>query len=299
LKGRREIRRTAERELAEQGESVTIPSWDELREEDLEQAPAIVISVEDASGGQIRRFAAPTTAGMHRVAWDLRWPSLAPIDDEGGDETGREGGPMVAPGSYTMRVLQRVDGELTQIGEARTFDAEPLGIASLPAPDRRELAAFHRRVAELQRAVMATVKVVERTGAQLDALRTAVDATPWLEGADAELHDLGLRLAAVKVDLLGDETVRNRTEPTAPSVDERIDRVMEALWSSTAAATSTHRMNADIASESLTGILAELRPVVEAVQSLQVRIDAAGGPWTPGGGLPVWPPQPTSDSTDP
>jgi len=290
LKGRRELRRSAERELADQNESVTIPSWDELREEDLEPAPGIVISVEDASGRPVRRLAAPATAGIHRVAWDLRWPSSAPVDDMDDGEPGQEGGPMVAPGSYTMRLLQRVDGELTQLGEARSFDAEPLGIASLPAPDRHELAAFHRRVAELQRVVMATVNVAEETGARLDALRTAIDATPWLAGADAEVHDLGLRLAAVEVALLGDETVRTRNEPTAPSVVERVDRVMEALWSSTAAATSTHRMNVEVASASLTGILAELRPIVEAVASLQLRIDASGGPWTPGGGLPAWPP---------
>ncbi len=89
LKSRHETRRTTERELAAKGESVTIPSWNELREADLEEAPSIVVSVEDGSGTVVRRIAAPSTAGIHRVVWDLRWPSLEPVT--GGDNERRMG----------------------------------------------------------------------------------------------------------------------------------------------------------------------------------------------------------------
>ena len=295
LESRHVARRKAERERAAKGESVAIPSWDELREADLEQAPALVVAVEDASGEVIRRISAPTTAGIHRVAWDLRWPSLEPVAGAGnGDEWGHleDSGPLVAPGTYTIRLLKRVDGSLNQIGEAQTFDAVPLGIASLPAEDRQALADFHRGAADLQRAVLATVEVVKETRAHLAALRTAIDATPGIdEAAGTDVRESERRLAAIEVELFGDATVRRRNEPIAPAAVDRIQRVMEAHWSSSSAATATHRKNYEIASVALTGILEEFRPLVDEVAEIQERLDRAGGPWTPGSGLPTWPPE--------
>ena len=295
LESRHEARRKAERERAAKGESVAIPSWDELREADLEEEPSLVMSVEDASGVVLRRIDAPSTAGIHRVAWDLRWPSLEPVAGSGkDDEWGHveDSGPLVAPGTYTIRLSKRVDGVLTQIGEAQTFETVPLGIASLPARDRQALADYHRRAAELQRAVMATVEVVKETRARLTALSTAIDATPGIDQATgAEVHELRQRLAGIEADLFGDATVSRRREPVAPSTVDRIQRVMEAHWSSSSAATTTHKRNYEIASDALTEILAELRPLVdEDLVALQQKVESAGGPWTPGSGLPSWPP---------
>ncbi len=295
LESRHETRRTAERELAAKGESVTIPSWDELREADLEEAPSIVVSVEDASGAVVRRIAAPSTAGIHRVVWDLRWPSLEPIDLGGKtDEWGHveDSGPLVAPGTYTIRLEKRVDGVLTRIGEAQTFETVPLGIASLPASDRQALAEFHRRAAELQRAVLATVEVVKETRTALAALSAAIDSTPGIDvAADADLRKVRLRLADIEVALLGDATIRKRQEPVPPSTVDRINRVMEAHWSSSSAATTTHRRNYEIASDALTEILIDLRPLIEVdLPALRKKVERAGGPWTPGSGLPTWPP---------
>jgi photosystem II stability/assembly factor-like uncharacterized protein len=295
LESRHEVRRKAERERAATGESVAIPSWDELREADLEEEPSLVMTVEDASGVVLRRVSAPPTAGIHRVAWDLRWPSLEPVSGDGKtDEWGHleDSGPLVAPGRYTVRLQKRVDGVLTEIGEAQTFDAVPLGIASLPAQDRQALAEFHRRAADLQRAVRYTVEVVKESYERIAALTAAMDATPGIDsGMTADVVELRRRFAAIEVELLGDETIRKRNEPTKPSIVQRIDRVMEAHWSSSSAATATHRRNYEIASDALTVLLDDLRPLVDRVAELQQAIETAGGPWTSGSGLPIWPPQ--------
>jgi hypothetical protein len=303
LKSRHETRRKTERELAAKGESVTIPSWEELRAADLEEAPSVVVAVEDGSGSLIRRIDAPSTAGIHRVVWDLRWPSLEPVT--GGaknDEWGHveDSGPLVAPGTYTFRLFKRVDGVLTEIGRAQSFDALPLGIATLPAADRQALAGFQRRAAELERAVLATVEVVKETRTALAALCTAIDATPGIDGGvDAEVRGLERRLAGIEVALLGDATVSKRQEPVAPSTVDRIQRVMEAHWSSSSAATTTHKRTYEIASASLTEVLADLRPLVEVdLVALQQKVESAGGPWTPGSGLPNWPPGPVRRDAD-
>ncbi len=296
LESRHETRRKTERELAAKGESVTIPSWDELREADLEEAPFIVVSVEDASGAVVRRIAAPSTAGIHRVAWDLRWPSLEPIDlgatrPMNGD-TSKTVDRWWRPGPTPFVSQKRVDGVLTQIGEAQTFEAVPLGIASLPASDRQALAEFHRRAAELQRAVLATVEVVKETRTALAALSAAIDATPGIDdaaGADVRSCGCGWPTSRWSSSAMQPSASAGSRSRHPPSIGFR--RVMEAHWSSSSAATTTHKRNYEIASDALTEILVDLRPLVEVdLVALQQKVESAGGPWTPGSGLPTWPP---------
>ena len=56
--------------------------WDALRAEEKEDAPAVLLTVRDAAGVVVRRLQAPTTAGLHRVAWDLRGPAAAAVVGE-------------------------------------------------------------------------------------------------------------------------------------------------------------------------------------------------------------------------
>ncbi len=91
------------------------------------------------------------------------------------------------------------------------------------------------------------------------------------------MRSLQRRLAAIEVELFGDATVSKRREPIAPSTVDRIQRVMEAHWSSSSAATATHKRNYEIASEALTEVLADLRPLVEVdLVELQQKVESAG-----------------------
>ena len=71
----------------------------------LAQEPAgggtVTLEILDAAGGVIRAFpAAPKGRGLHRFAWDLRYSGAW---DKDSTRAGR-GGPMVAPGTYQVRV---------------------------------------------------------------------------------------------------------------------------------------------------------------------------------------------------
>jgi photosystem II stability/assembly factor-like uncharacterized protein len=78
LKSAAETRRDEEAKLAKEGKAVTFPGWDELRKEENEEKPAIVLTIAAADGSVVRRFTGPAEAGLHRVAWDLRYPAIYP-----------------------------------------------------------------------------------------------------------------------------------------------------------------------------------------------------------------------------
>ncbi len=80
IQTKRELRNEAEKKARKTESKPPLPSMAELREEDLEVEPAAFIVVRDDEGAVVRRVAADRKKGLHRAAWDLRWPSAAPTD---------------------------------------------------------------------------------------------------------------------------------------------------------------------------------------------------------------------------
>jgi len=95
-----------------------------LREE-LTQSDSdkIVLAIKDAKGETVRRITGQTTAGLHRVVWDLR---RSPQEQESrrGRRRSRPGA-LVEPGEYTISLLQVVDNQETIAGKSQTIQVKP------------------------------------------------------------------------------------------------------------------------------------------------------------------------------
>lgn len=94
----------------------------------------IVLTITDAKGESIRQITGPTTAGLHRVVWNLRGApqSVEEEHDRGNQRAsrdrrrGRQSDPLVKPGKYTITLTKVVDGEETVLGEPQTIEVKPL-----------------------------------------------------------------------------------------------------------------------------------------------------------------------------
>jgi hypothetical protein len=296
LKTRRTRRWEAEEESEKEGGNVAYPSWDELRAEDRESDPVVLITVSDAQGNVVRRLTGPTTAGFHRVAWDLRFPASVPPSDEPPSEENLfdepDLGPLAAPGTYRVSIAKRVDGKLAQLAEPQTFQAKPLGMDGLPAQDQASALAFQEKTARLQRALVGAEAVVAETGARIDAIQRALIETPR---ADDKLSDeadaLERRLQDIEVALAGDTSLLSRQETLPPSIDDRIKRVIESQWTTLAGPTQTDQEAYRLAAQAFAPVLADLRKLVDVdLRALEDKMETAGAPWTPGR-LPVWQPE--------
>ena len=292
----KEQRQEAEEKAGEEEQEISYPAWDDLRAEDREEDPVVVVTITDSEGGVVRRFTSPAAKGMQRVAWDLRYPAFNPteIDQEwsGSPWDTPPEGPMATPGEYTVTLALRVNDQQAPIGEPRTFTTESLGAAALPATDRQAVLAFQQKTGRLQRAVLGAVKASGEAGDRLAHLKQAVLDTP---GASVALRnqarELELRLEELRVKLTGDRTVASRNEPTAPSIVGRVQQVVGGHWSSSSAPTGTHLENYRIAAELFQPLLADLRQLIEVdLAALEKELEAAGGPWTPGR-VPTWSPE--------
>ena len=301
LRTRKQRRQESERAAARRNQDVPVPSWDSLRVEDTEEAPAMVLTVTDEAGNVLRRLSGPATQGFHRVTWDLRLPAMNPVltaarrDDDDDDGfagfAGGPKGPLSVPGSFRVQLAKRVDGVLTPIGEPQAFQAEPLMEPTLGRPDRAARLAFQQRVAKLQRAVLGAAQVTNETVSRLGLLRQALDQTAASDATmRQEVASLEDRLRELQTEMTGDRVIESRSEPVGPGIQDRVQNIVSGSWSYSGAPTATHQRDYDLAAAAFGSWLPRLRQLVEVdLKRLYDRAETAGVPWTPGR-VPVWTP---------
>ena len=306
LRGRRARRQAAERTLSGRGQDVQYPAWDSLKAEDQEEAPSIILTVTDAEGRVVRRLTGPTTAGVQRVTWNLRYPTPTPTGGAGGGGGGGGGGddpdqespfggggpsgPMVVPGPYTVALAKRVDGVVTALGDPQSFTVAPLD--SGVTPRSPAVVAFQQKTAALQRALLGANAVANETMTRVQALKRAVQETPSADDRmGTEVRRIEGRLREIQQAFSGDPTMARRSEPTPPSLINRVNGIANSLWSNTMEdATATQKRQNDIAASELGGLLERLRTLVEQdLKRLEDQAETAGVPWT-SGRVPVWKP---------
>jgi photosystem II stability/assembly factor-like uncharacterized protein len=297
LKTKRQRRVDAEKAAAKAGMPPPYPTPDQLRAEAEEEPPAVFLVVSDADGTPARTVSGPTAEGMHRVTWDLRDPSAAlpaagpkaKEADEDDDDTPRGSGPLVAPGRYSVRLFQRVEGKVTPLAAPVTFNVVLDPQVPATAADVKELATFHRQVLKLQRAMTGTMTVANDLSTRLDAVRRALDVAPRAtDAARAKVRELIAANRDSLRALRGDTVLRARNENTPTSIAERIAAAAGATARSLGRPTGTQVEQYRIAAAEFTAELAKVRQIAEVeLPALERLLDGFDAPATPGR-LPAW-----------
>jgi photosystem II stability/assembly factor-like uncharacterized protein len=295
LKTKKKARQEAEKKAAKEGTASPYPTAEELRAEAAEEDPVLLFTIADADGNAVRRLTAPGTAGVHRIAWDLRFPPSNPSDTPKPDPTipwqQPPTGPMTVPGKYSISLAKRVDGVVTPLAGPVAFEVAALGAGSLPPADRAELLAFQRKTARLQRAAFGAVSAAKEDQKRLADIKQALHDTPAGDPAlEKDARSLEARLRDILLALEGDKVMAARQEPTSPGIIDRIDAIIGTQWSSVSAPTQTSRDGYAIAAEEFGPVLEKLRQADKDLASLESRMEAAGAPWTPGR-VPTWRPE--------
>ena len=290
---RKEHRQEVEKQAVKQNAFPPFPTVAELRAEDEEKEPAVLLIVQDDTGATVRRIAGPRDKGFQRVAWDLRYPSCDPtslhVPEDRPPWWRPPAGPLALPGTYTMTLCQQVDEVVTPLAEPVEFEVIPLNLATFAAEDRAEVLAFQTKVARLVRALEGAQRAAGEGLNRVEHLRQAVKDTPALEPTLlARLEDLRMRLNRINTELSGDRTLRKREDPSPLSLRERVREVMSNQLSTTSPPTETQRVAYLQAGKAFADVLKELRTLMlEDLVAVEQQLEAAGAPWTPGR-FPTW-----------
>ena len=280
------VRTKKEKEIAKEGGDTPYPGWDALREEELEEKPAILLTVTDASGDVVRRLTGSARAGVHRVSWDLRYPSSRGWSRNWSDDN--SSGVLVEPGTYTVSLAKRSGGVVTDLGESRTVEVVQLRERGLKGASPAEVVAFMRELDAFTRRVDSADNALEEAEKKLDAIRQALmRSTVAGSSLDDKTRTLWRRVQDMQLDLSGNETRDNAGDPGPVSIQTRMFTAWRGNMGSTYGPTPMHKRQFEIAQEEFAELNATLTQLLETdLPALEAELDATGVPWTPGRGVP-------------
>lgn len=266
----KERRLKADKEAAEAGRDVKIPSWEELQAESVEKPVRYFVEIRSPDDQPVARVDCPASAGLHRVAWNLRYSSPS---------TGMPGA-LVGPGTYRAQMHRLENDVLTAISDSSEFLVEPIFDPSIPAVARDEAIRFQRELSVLMGRVNQMSADFSRLRAEIEGRRTlvlesAIDPAALLQqitGLETDAREL-TRL------LEGDQEKRSRTVKDIPTAQQRLGSVLFDMAGSTHGPTGTHRQQVEIAKPEIEAAASKVAALQQKKLDLRATMEAQGLIW--------------------
>ncbi len=280
LKSLKQQRQEREEDLGE-NEDVPFPGWDSLEAEKREEGPSITLTIRDSDGNVVRKIDdAPTSAGFHRVNWNLRYPSKDVVELEA-EEGGFYGGGFIAtPGTYTASLSKKVRGEITQLSEPVSFEVKPLRKGTLERASNKTIAEFREELEAFQQELTQTSNKLEDQIKRVNAMQKALSRASQEDTALVKrLHEARTQLLNIQEEMEGSEAKEEIGERnTHPTPSSRLYVGYNAL-SSTYGPTPMHVKTVDAGKSELDTIQKNLNQFINNVMpELEKAVQNAGAP---------------------
>jgi photosystem II stability/assembly factor-like uncharacterized protein len=286
FKGARAERRKEEKKAETETRPVRIPTIEELRAEEREEAATVEFVVSDAAGRVVRRLSKKASKGLVTATWDLRETAVDAIRSGGGEPRGAA---LAAPGEYVVSAFLRRaypgdEKPPEAIGKARRFRVTRLVEGATPPQDASVLAAHRARASEFLREVDGAAAALDDAAAAVAALRKAARATRAYDAAvESEARALETRLSDLRVALHGDPLLDKYNYASPPSIFDRARDAAHPFASGTYGPTPAHRAELERARAAFEPWRETLREAEAEVLRLGQKLRDLGAPWTPVG----------------
>jgi hypothetical protein len=286
-----------EKERIKKGENPGYPTWEDLKKEELEVARKVYFEVRDSENSLICRLNTPTGKGLHRIAWNLKYPSNTatpqPQDadhknpkDPFADQTK---GYRCIPGTYSAAMFIEENHVARQIGETRSFEIKTLGKTSFPAKDQKALLAFRKSAADLESAMKGLIKIHRETSNNVALIEELAFTHPSIPSDVREkTRKLKEILRSIEESIRGNTLVASHNEATLPGLASRIEFMASASQGSLSTPTQTQTETFDMVKNTFIDLLNRMKQVRSELNELNGVLEKSGAPWTPGR-VPLWP----------
>ena len=265
VKTQKQIRKEKDKELFKESKKIPIPSYLELRKEDLEIRPHLLFVIKDQDGNFVRKISEPIRAGINRVNWDLRYTSLAPVRTNKFDPMrSTPAGHFVLPGKYSVTIYKYVDNEYTQLGGPATFNVNQLDNTTLPASNNKEMIEFLNKVDELNRVIRGADEFRKEIVSKLETIRQAIYISPVVNhNLMKKANDLAKELDMIEYKMNGQtpKASREENEPALASIFERLNKLVSIHRRSTSNITGNQKLNYQLLNEEFPPIYNRLKEI--------------------------------------
>lgn len=258
------------------GQDVPFPGYDALEAEMREQGPFVQVVVRDAGGDVVNRVGGPTSAGIHRVAWDLTH-AAAGFVEAGDEDTG--GDFMVTPGSYTASLVVVEEGAVRDLAGPMQFQVEHLYPGALPRVSPQLIAQFRADYQAMSNEIDRVEGLLDAQIEKVEALQTAMlRATTDDPALVTRLSETRLALLELRAQIDESEARDQVGEWGAPTPGDRLSAAEGGLETSHGP-TAQHREMLEAAETELAPMRTEIERMADVVvPELEAQAVAAGAP---------------------
>ncbi|MGB3467410.1 MAG: glycosyl hydrolase [Cyclobacteriaceae bacterium] len=284
-------RKNREKELIKSRKDTPYPSYEALRKETEEDTPQLLFTIRDSEGKVVKKEFRKPAKGLQRFHWNLRYVPQSPVSFRKpafyNPFAGQPEGTLVNPGTYTVDMSLYRDGDVTRLTDPVSFEVKALDNTVMPAEDRKAKTEFQRDVAALSSELQITQRIMSEISDKLKHMKEAVKLAEQPMGSMArDIKAIEKAMNEINTDLYGDPIKRRLDidEPMSPA--NRIGSITYEQKYSTAAPTTTHRENYQIAKEEFEQIQKRLIALYRNdVIALEKALMNSGAPYTPGRAL--------------
>jgi hypothetical protein len=289
-KSAKELRQEKEKTLDKSNQNVPFPGWDALSDEKAGDETELMVVIKNDQGGIVRKMPAPMKKGMHRIAWDLRYPmnrTITPGQKPRPVSSWMRRwmqGPLAAPGTYTATLVEVREGQAVILGESQSFEVVPLRKGTLSTgATPEEFTAYSKRVRKLQNDLAALNHSVGHGMDVLEAIdqahkRSQLDPGQML----SKINETKAALRMLNEKLNGNAAKGEIGERSNPTVNSRLSVAARGL-STTYGPTEVHSNSLSIAEKEFPEIKSKVDMIIEnTIPALIEMLEEAGAPYIKG-----------------
>jgi hypothetical protein len=249
----------------------------------------VFLVIKDKDNTVVRRIQVPAKKGIHRVAWDLRYPHTDAVrsTNQPKDPKKAPKGLMAAPGEYTATLVKMEEGKVTELAPAKSFNVKRMKKGALDGATPDVTAAFWRELEDINIDLSATSTVLREQRDKVILMTIALSKSRSAPGdLDAQLHKLNTKLELMNKQFSGDPLRSAVGEKSLPTIGQRVNVAAMGTRTSTYGPTPTHRQSLAIARKQLDALKTELAEIIENdIPQLEKALIEAKAPYVKGSGL--------------
>lgn len=286
LKTLKQKRAEKEKVLKKEKGDIFYPSKEEIRQEEMEEDPYLLFVIKDSEGKVVRRLKTKASKGLHRIVWDFRYPNTSPVvlkEKKPGRYGSADKGPMALPGKYTVSLVKVVDGEVTELVPAQSFEIKSLNNNTLPAKNREEVLAFEKKSGDLYRSVSGAMRTVQDMENRLKYIKIAIQNTPE-SSLDLlkTVRENEVAIEEMKIRIWGDYAIAKHEFETPNTLSFRASMAYYSSLDNTSEITQTNKTLYEEAKAEFDMELAKIEKLIASITEMENTLDIVNAPYTPG-----------------
>jgi hypothetical protein len=177
---------------------------------------------------------------------------------------------------------------VTDLGKSQTVEVVQMRERGLKGASPSEVVAFMRELDAFTRRADSAGRALDEAETRLDAIRQALmRSTVAGSSLDDSARTMWRQVKDMQLKLSGSEVRDTAGDPGPLSIQTRLGTAWRGTGNSTYGPTPMHKRQFEIAQEEFAELNATLSQLLDVdLPDLEVELDAAGVPWTPGRGVP-------------